>query len=64
MSKVDVATLDMVENTASSADKDLDAPSELASLVLYGYTAVYSQGLVLIGVMLNLGKHILNLHNI
>ena len=64
MSKVDVTTLDMVENTASSADKDLNAPSELASLVLYGYTTVDSQGLVLIGVMLNLGKHVLNLHSI
>ena len=64
MSEVDVATLDMVENTASSADKDLDAPPELASLVLYGDTTVDSQGLVLIGVMLNLGKHVLNLHNI
>jgi hypothetical protein len=64
VSKVDVTTLDMVENTASSPDKDLDAPSELASLVLYGYTTVDSQGLVLIGVMLNLGKHVLNLQNI
>ncbi len=64
MSEVDVATLDMVENTASSADKDLDAPFELASLVLYRDTTVYSQGLVLIWVMLNLGKHVLNLHNI
>ena len=64
MSEVDVATLDMVENTACSADKDLDAPFELASLVLYGDTTVDSQGLVLIGVMLNLGKHVLNLYNI
>lgn len=61
MSEVNVATLDVVKHTASSAHKDLDAPFKLTSLVLNGDTTVDSEGLVLIWVMLNLGEHILNL---
>jgi len=64
MSEIDVATLNVVEDTTSSADEDLDAPFEFASLIFNWNSTVNGKRLVLIGVMLNLRKHVLNLQTL
>ena len=59
--KIDVSTLDMIEHTTASANKKVNAAAECSRLVLNVDSAIDSERVKLIGVVLEFCKLILHL---
>ena len=60
--EIDIAAFDMIKNTTTGANKEINTVSQLARLVFDVHTAVHSQRLELIRMVLQLRQFILDLY--
>ena len=57
MREIEIASVDVIKNSTSSADKEFNTIAKLTDLVINGNTTVHSDDLVLIILMLETSKY-------